>query len=35
MEKIIKTLEENKLYDDNYDEVYVNKIRDFFDSYTI
>ena len=35
MEKIIKTLEENKLYDDNYDEVYVNKIRDFFDSYHV
>ena len=35
MEKIIKTLEENRLYDDNYDEVYVNKIRDFFDSYQI
>ena len=34
-EVIIKTLEENKLYDDNYDEVYVNKIRDFFDSYHI
>lgn len=34
-EKIIKTLEENRLYNDNYHEVYINKIQDFFDSYHV
>ena len=32
---IIRILEENRLYDDNYSDVYVNKAQDFLQSYKL
>ena len=35
MNKVINILEENRLFDDKPDEIYVNKIADFFNNYKI